>query len=275
MSENKKRKKKKDKTLTLIRTALIVILAGVFIYSAWQLTSTLLEYHKINKTNDNIRVLFEEGNAGEDDSTLHQGSEAQIGTEANGVTAFSRLEAVRQVNEDTVAWIVMDGIEIELPIVQAHDNDYYLRRNFYKESSMGGTLFLDYNNRLDCPCENLVVYGHRMKNGSMFGRLGKYLERDFFEANPTFTLYLDDGEYECQIFSVYQCTTDRVYALTTFGSESSFLSYVERARGWSKYHTDIEITGEDRIITLSTCDYELDPDDGRLVVSAKLVKIGD
>lgn len=111
-----------------------------------------------------------------------------------------------------------------------------------------------------------------MKDGSMFGSLKKMLDEDFFMSHRK--LYYDtlfEG-YDLEVFSVYTTTTDFYYIETDFSGDTEYTSFLEKIQGKSLYKTDTKLSASDQIVTLSTCDYALDPEAGRLVVHAKLVK---
>lgn len=176
-------------------------------------------------------------------------------------------------NEDVVGWITIEGTKIDYPILQAEDNFHYLTRNFYHEESRAGSIYLDYRNDIRLEDErNVIVYGHRMKDGSMFQQLTKYLDKDFFDTHRTIqfdTLY---ESYEGEIFAVYNTLTEFNYIQTDFDNDAEFAELLTQFKNKSKFESDVEVTENDIILTLSTCDYQLDRDAGRLVVQAKLTK---
>src|SRR5699024_11159727 len=117
-----------------------------------------------------------------------------------------------------------------------------------------------------------ILYGHRMKDGSMFENLTKYLDEDFFKANQTIefdTLY---DSYEGEVFAVYQTLTTFNYIQTHFDDNSEFNHLLENIYDTTEFTNDVEVTEDDIILTLSTCDYKLDQNEGRLVLQAKLTK---
>ena len=131
---------------------------------------------------------------------------------------------------------------------------------------------MDYRIDISAHNPNTILYGHRMKDGSMFEELNKFLDKDFFDNHKVVkfdTLY---ESYDAEIFAVYKTTTDFDYIQTNFTSDEDYGLLLEEIRENSLYQSDIQINEDDQILTLSTCDYELDPREGRLVVHAKLVK---
>lgn len=190
--------------------------------------------------------------------------------ESNGIR--SGFDELLKQNEDVVGWITIEDTQVDYPILHSSDNFDYLKTNYYGEESRAGSIFMDFRNDITSSDLNTVIYGHRMKDGSMFQQLTKFLEQDFFEEHRTFqydTLY---ESYEAEIFAVYHTLTDFNYIETDFPSDEAYEKLLNQIQEKSIFQTDIELSADDRIITLSTCDYQLDADDGRLVVHAKLVK---
>ncbi|TDF91744.1 class B sortase [Paenibacillus piri] len=176
------------------------------------------------------------------------------------------------INPDIAGWLSIDDTPIHYPVLQADDNDYYLSRNYKREPSKAGSIYMDFRNDSAALSRNTVLYGHRMKDGSMFGDLKQFLIEDFFQAHRTFrydTLY---ETYTAEIFSVYYTTTDFDYIQTEFSDDNDYGLFLQLLRQQSLYPTDIMLSESDSIVTLSTCDYTFDPEKGRLAVHAKLVK---
>lgn len=183
-----------------------------------------------------------------------------------------QFDELLKINEDVVGWISIDDTKINYPIVQGDDNFQYLTRNYKNEDSLAGSIFMDYRNDVNFGNMNMIVYGHNMKDGSMFKELHKFLEEDFFYAHPE--IYVDTlyDRFQAEVFSAYYTTTDFNYIQTDFASLNEYGALLEKMKNESTFETDIEVDETDQIITLSTCDYTLDPQKGRLVVHAKLTK---
>ncbi|TBL74027.1 class B sortase [Paenibacillus thalictri] len=176
------------------------------------------------------------------------------------------------LNPDIVGWVKVGDTSIDYPVLQAADNEYYLHRSYKREESDAGSIFMDFRNKPLEAERNTILYGHRMKNGTMFGDLKKYMERDFFEKHRTFRYDTLSASYDVDIFSVYTTTADVNYIETEFADAAEFTLFLQQIRERSLYKTDMEHGAGDRIITLSTCDYTLDPKAGRLVVHGKLTR---
>lgn len=184
-------------------------------------------------------------------------------------TAFADLLAI---NEDIVGWINVEDTLIDYPVLQSEDNDYYLTRNYKEEETRAGSIFLDYRTDITSAPKHTILYGHRMKDASMFSGLTKFLEEDFFEDPPS--MYFDTlhDQYDIEVFAAYQTHTDFYYIETEFKDDQDYGQFLTEIQAKSTFRSDVEVTAEDQIITLSTCDYSLDPTEGRLVVHGKLVK---
>ena len=197
--------------------------------------------------------------------------------------ATDNLEAFEpfyEKNEDVRGWITIGGTQVDNPIYQAADNDYYLTHNMYREESRYGALFFDY--RCDTSAENqsqnLTVYGHEMKDGSMFGTLKNYKGLSQYKQNPTFTVSTMNKTATYKIFSVMVINAKPEddngylfnYTTPNFTSQKAFLKWIEEARERSIITTDIDIQAHDKVITLVTCINDFD--DARFVIMARLTR---
>ena len=164
------------------------------------------------------------------------------------------FEELKQKNSDTVAWLKVENTNIEFPIVQANNNSYYLTHNFDKEDNVAGWIFADYKNKLDGTDRNIVVYGHNMRDNSMFGSLKDVTTEEWYnnEENKYIT-FVTENEYQTyQVFSVYQIKTEDYYIKTEFKS-NEFPEFIDTITKRSKKDFGINVSKEDTILTLSTC----------------------
>lgn len=164
------------------------------------------------------------------------------------------FETLKQINSDAIGYLKVNGTEIETIVVQAEDNDYYLSHNFEKNKNNAGWIFADCNNQLDGTDKNIILYGHNMKNNTMFGTLKNVLKEEWKELQEnryiTFITEKEYGTYE--VFSVYQIEKEDYYIKTNFAS-GEFANFLNTLKQRSKYHLDVEINENDSILTLSTC----------------------
>lgn len=183
-------------------------------------------------------------------------------------------------NEDIVAWLKIDGI-VEEAVVQ-RDNEYYLTHNALRQKSVTGALFLDENCDLDTVPSQMLIHGHNMKEGAMFGSLKKYKVKDasFYREHPfiEFNTLYENGRYV--IFAVAEVDL-RIgmpdflpfWQYSRFPSADAFTEYVERAKLLSQYRCNVDVKPGDRLLTLSTCTGN--DDNKRLLVMARKLRSGE
>lgn len=179
------------------------------------------------------------------------------------------FDKLKEINNQIVAYLKVNGTKVEYAVVQAKDNSYYLRRNLYKKYNVGGSIFMDYKNKLDGTDKNIVIYGHNMKNDSMFGTLKNILKEEWYnnEENYIVNLATEKEEQKYKVFSVYQIKNEDYYIDTGFkGNE--FEKFVKTLKNRSIKDFGIEVDEQDNILTLSTC---ADNDAYRIVLHAKQI----
>ena len=159
---------------------------------------------------------------------------------------------LKQKNSDAIAWIKVKGTDIDFPVVKGTDNSYYLTHNFDKEKNKAGWIFADYRNKFDGTDKNIIIYGHNMKNGSMFASLKDVIKEEWYnnENNKYIALITENENCKYQVFSVYQIETEEYYLQTNI---SNFKEFVEKIKGRSKKDFNVDIKETDSILTLSTC----------------------
>lgn len=181
---------------------------------------------------------------------------------------FSTLQ---EINKDTVGWLTVNNTRIDYPVVQAKDNDYYLKRDYYQNKNRHGWIFMDYRNNPDELNENTIIYGHNLANQTMFGTLRYALNSYWYKksANQIITFNTPNENMKFQIFSIYTIPTTNDYLDITFPTTDAYQAYIDLVKGRSIYDFNIEVTTGDKILTLSTC---ANGNDKRLVIHAKLIK---
>ncbi|MCD7738913.1 MAG: class B sortase [Lachnospiraceae bacterium] len=163
------------------------------------------------------------------------------------------------VNGDVIGWIQIPGTAVNYPIVQGTDNEFYLTHLYTGETNSSGAIFLDAGTKLGLQDRNAIIFGHNMKNGGMFAALNSYSSESYYNLHPYILVTDLDGTIMVyDIFSVYSLDTSveenesEVY-LHGFGADEVFEEYLSQVKGRSFYDTGIQVTKEDYIITLSTC----------------------
>lgn len=178
---------------------------------------------------------------------------------------------IYQRNPDTVGWITIDGTNINYPVVQSPNRkDYYLNHNFDKKWSVWGAIYVREVCNVNTPSDNVTLYGHQMKDGSMFSRLHNYKYMENWQQYPY--IYFDTlYEYHTyKIFAVFKTTVKAggfpYHLFVDAANEAEFNTFIQTAKNLSLYETGITPVYGDKIITLSTCDAP--DDDARFVVMA-------
>ena len=178
------------------------------------------------------------------------------------------FKSLKNKNSDTVAYFIMKNPSIEYPIVKHSDNDYYLTHNFNKEYNKAGWLFASTINKVDDTDKNLIIYGHNMKNGSMFGSLKNVLTNEWYNSNERdIVLITDKHVYKYKVFSVYRIKVETYYITTNFESDNDYNKFLQTIKRRSIFDFNEDLYSSDKILTLSTCS----GDNYRVVVHAKLI----
>ena len=163
---------------------------------------------------------------------------------------FAELQSI---NPDVIGWIRVGAVNISYPVTQAKDNEYYLHRTFKKVDNFAGCIFENCTNSPFFTDQNTILYGHNMKNGSMFGQLKKFSEQATFDKNPYFWVFTKNFIFQYRIFSSSVVNKIGDPYITRF-SEEDFRKYIEKSIASSEIKCgDVEVTTDDRIVTLSTC----------------------
>lgn len=232
----------------ILRFIVNFILIFILLFSSSKVISKLNEYRKA----DNIyhELQLKKNNTNSDD-------------EVNSVVDLS------DINSDYVAWIEIPNTNIDYPIVQSDNNSYYLNRDIYKNYLASGSIFMDYRND-NFSDKNTVIYGHYMRNNTMFGQLKKFKEKDFFNENNIIKIYKPSGEIlEYKVFSAYTTSASDNYIQTYFNSDEDYKEFLNKIIDKSLFKSDESVNIDDNILTLSTCSYDFK--DARMVVHAKLI----
>lgn len=231
------RRKKKNKGSFPVFFILIIAIA-VFCVSAFQLFKIVKGYMDGSGEYEEIQSL-----------ALESDGEPEGGFQVN----FDELTAI---NPDTIGWIRFypQPEIISYPLVQAEDNDKYLHKTFSANENTLGAIFLNTENNPDFSDKNSIIYGHRMKNGSMFRHLEDYKDQGFWQDNQYFYIYTIDGrEIVYHIYSVGTVKDTSDTYLTSFASNEDYQKFLDMTKQTSEYDTGVEVSKADTIVTLSTC----------------------
>ncbi len=263
----------------IVRLFFFLIALGCFGYVGWY-------YYDLKRTENDVSALSNRIGV---DTSVPGGKPV---TDAEPVTAgndgdeevqrvlyvLSDFEPLLDKNQNIIGWITIDNTKINYPVMQSlnGDSNYYLDHNFDQQEDKNGSLFMDDRCDVIKPTANLIIYGHHMRSGAMFGDLDNYKSESYYKEHPYIKF---NSIYEVGVWQVMAAFESKVYADTDIGfryydfidpdNEKDFMAGVKNMKALSIYETGIDAQWGDRLITLSTCDYE--QDNGRFVVVAKLV----
>lgn len=189
---------------------------------------------------------------------------------------LANLQELKKQNSDLVGWLTVEGTEVDYPVLQTDNNDYYVNHNFEKQSNELGSIFLDKDCSIEKPTANFLIYGHRSNGGQMFETLTKYKKEDFYKKHPTFEFATLEEVSKYQIIAVFQSQVYlknqdvfKYYFFKDAENEKEFNNYIENVKKLSLYNIAETAEYGDQLITLSTCDYHVT--DGRFAIVAKKV----
>ena len=187
------------------------------------------------------------------------------------VAQHTELRELQAVNPRIVGWLTLEGTRLNNPVLQAADNDFYLRHNYKDEESRGGSIFMDFRNDANELGRHTIFYGHVLRNGTMFGDLAKFAEQAYANEHPVFFYETTQSKYELHVFAAYETTTDFYYIETDF-TDDTYMKFLNEIQARSAITMPITVNETDRIVTFSTCTTSTN-DEERFVVHAKIVEM--
>lgn len=230
---------------------LCVVFLGIAGYFGFHFFSQLQHYREGEEAYDTLtqHIHIEE--------PIHTAEQTPIPEEEPAVNwPAVDFEALRAINPDIVAWIYIEGTDINYPVVQGSDNSHYLNRLFDGTVNSAGSIFMDYRNEKDFSDRNTVFYGHHMSNGTMFDQVAEYKDQAFYDSHPTCLILTPERNYRVEFFAGYVTDMNSQAWKLKFGSDEEFSQWLEEALSQSTFSSDITPTAQDRVVTLSTCTYE-------------------
>lgn len=252
MNGTSSNKKKSKRGGGAVSTIIIIAAIAVMIFALYKLVPILLDYKQADDTYKNLQneVVTEadDNDTGSEDTTEDLPDWAKVTID---------FESLKEINPDVIGWIRFDDPEalpIDYPILYSGDNDTYLRHDLYGENHTAGSIFMEALNTPDFSDYHTIIYGHNMKNGSMFGSLKQY-KRDetLYDSNPFFTLYTEQTTYRYQIFAYSDVSEDSEIYTIGYSPDEAYQNLINLMISNSIRNTGIVPTPEDHIITLSTC----------------------
>lgn len=231
----------------IIKILINAVLTFVLIFSCISIYSKLSEYKKADQVYSNIRESIKNEN----------------------IKSENKHQELYNQNQDYRFWIKVNNTNIDYPVLQGSDNNFYLTHDFYKNHLASGSIFMDYRNNFEID-KSVIVYGHHMRNKTMFGELANFKNESFFKENNLVEIEYKGETYTYEVFSVYIADLDnKDYLKTNFNTDDDFKEYLNYITKRSIYKSNINVDTSDKIITLYTCSYEFK--NARTIVHAKLI----
>ena len=271
----------KKKILLLIAAVSVIVL----VFCAAKLSIYSIRMYNDALTNSKLKDMVGESHV-ELSTDLETGRPITVNNDntyfkdAPSRAVLDKYKTLYNLNSDIVGWVSIDDTRIDYPVMQTvKDEQYYLHRNFYKADSTSGLPFMDDRCIISDTSTNVIIYGHNMKNGTMFADLLKYQDKDFYEKHKyiRFDTIYEESLYE--IVAVFRSRvafvdedTFRFYNFIESDTEEEFYEYYNTIRSLSFYDTDAKAISSDYLLTLSTCEYT--EEDGRFVVVARKIADG-
>lgn len=260
-------RRKKNIKRALLLTGLILL--AVLLFSVYKLAGTLHAYRNSAQTYGEIAALAVETvtpapSSSSDMDSMPKTSEIPIRVD---------WDALSKINGDAAAWLYCEGTPVNYPVVQAGDNSYYLTHGFDRRENAAGALFLDCRNEGFETDKNLIVYGHRMKDHSMFGSIVQYKEKPYYEAHPVLYLLTEKQNYRVEIFSCRTVPCEEKYFETAFQSSAAYESYLIKAAQQSYWQTESGVRTDIATLTLVTCSANPGGENTRLLLHGRLAPV--
>ncbi len=217
----------------IFRTLLAVAVAGIILFGGLLLHSNK-EYSEGDMVYEQVKSVL---------ADKHSSSKIDFAT-------------LQEINHQIVGWLQAAGGMIDYPIVRGEDNEYYLSHLFNHEPNKLGSLFMDYRNDGGFSNKNTAIYGHNMKDGSMFSSLTKYKNQSYYDNFPTMMLYTPDGDFMIELFAGMVADGDEEFIRWQFSDDGDFLRYIKTLQENSTFASNTTVQPCDRIVTLITCSYQ-------------------
>ena len=271
VQEELKRRDKRRRYLAFICSIVGIVCLGYFSIYAYQTIRTQRNFQRLAEIREQ-----EQGSQYISESTssvIHFTESSEMETPK----ILDEYKNLYNVNKRLIGWLKIDDTKIDYPVMQTTNNEYFLDHNIDQQYDKNGALFLDKDCNVLTPSTNLIIYGHHMKNGNMFGTLDKYSSEDYYKEHPIIRF---DSIYEKGLYEIMYVFRSRIYneedvvfkyyQFIDAMSEQEFESNMQEMAAISLYDTGVTASYGDRLLTLSTCDYYVE--DGRFVVVAKRIE---
>lgn len=258
--QRKREARKKRQIQQLLLGLFLGFCIALLLFSIWKLASIFLGYRSGEKEYEDLRqYVLEEpvdpetlGDLTAGSSSGEDGEESEAAAPLVPMTRID-LASLQSINSDSVGWIEIPGTVISYPLVHTDDNIYYLTHTFRREENRSGSIFIETSNSADFKDLHTIIYGHNMKDGSMFAGLKNYEKESYFTAHPYIYIDLEDGAHCYQIFSCHEAPVTDISYTIGYAADEVYASFLDTLKSSSLYDTGVEVSTADSVITLSTC----------------------
>lgn len=288
---NKGRRKPKRRGFTVTQWIALSLCLAVFLFAAYKVIVDLFDYAEAQKEYSALAELFYHGVGADDtlvkplpgpttmdlltamETPVEEESSLLPGTPSDSYPIIkARLQKLKALNPDTYGWLYVSGTSIDYPVVQSSSNDYYLRRGFYGNFLNSGSIFADSTCSLPSENRNTVIYGHNMKDGTMFHTLHNLKNRQYFDS-AEIRLMTEEGIFVYEVYSVHVPKESDMFFHTSF-NDAGWREFLRWTKEDSVFvRQDLELKETDRVITLSTCTNTTTEEPYRFVVHGVLRRI--
>ncbi len=264
-------KRERNRKLLIFICSLVAVACMLYVgFYSYEDYRTKANYEQMAQLKEQSPVASS-GNLSEEEVVIHYTEDTKDTPEV-----LEEYKNLFNLNKKLIGWLKIDDTIIDYPVMQTTDNEYYLDHNINQEKDRNGALFLDKDCDVLAPSTNLIIYGHHMKSGRMFGNLDDYASEKYYKEHPIiqFDTIYEKGTYEIMyVFRSHVYSEAEVvfkyYQFIDCYSEQEFDSYMQEMAAMSLYDTGVTAKYGDRLLTLSTCDSTVE--DGRFVVVAKRI----
>jgi len=272
MSTKVKRKLKKSVKRTILITLLIIfiLIGGFSLYKVfmWRIDNDKIK-KQVEEFKDTVKIEETEPEEATEVNPPEE-KESDYWYYINMPLINVDFEELLAKNKDTIGWIKVNGTNINYPIVQTSDNDYYLTHAFDKTYNDAGWIFMDFRNNIDNLSNNTIIYGHSRLDRTMFGSLKNITKSNWYKNKDNYIIKLSTPNKNTmwQVFSVYRIPTETYYITTNFSSDDEYQTFIDTISSRSIYEFNAKPNVNDKILTLSTCA----DGDKKVVMHSKLIK---
>lgn len=254
----------------MIANAVFIVCIFGALVMAWKIYDTEMEYHKAQKNIQEIYQIAADAGKNLSESALNEEMKTKKG---DGEIRTEWAAALHQENPHVIGWIYIPDTVVDYPVMYTPDEpDFYLYRNFKGENSSYGSIYMESSCSLDGKSKNLLLYGHHMRNGDMFGSLTEYADLSYAKEHPVIKFNTLEKSCEYEVIGAFKMSAGEIdetfMAMLQAGTEEQYRKWIDFIEQKQFYDSDVNAQWPDSLITLATCEYTYD--DGRFFVVARL-----